>query len=295
MSWPLVGDVSKKKWGCATRRLMALTLASRANDDGSGIFASVKTMARDSEISESTARRTLQTFEEEGIITKVGERPCLNGYTNIYTMNVEAVSKLDDLKPDRGVTTTVVSRRDPVSSRHQTGVTAPYKPIQEPKSLTGAREEFDFGEASIAAPIQRYAKSEMRIQLSEGSGVSVVGRNYAHGKGFVNGSVDVMFEDFVDYQHRENKTYFDMEAAWRWWVRKRVEFNTRDEHERRNAKGAGASGAGRSSLAFEAATRRGGRGSGGLAGAAVRARARREAQSNAEPQRAAVLLIGGPS
>lgn len=142
MSWPLQGLVASKKWGTPTRRLMALTLSSVANDDGTGIYASVKTMARDSEISESTARRTLQEFEQEGILVKVGQRECLNGYTNVYSLEVRAIENLSDLKPkkaERGVTVTGVSPRQgchedtrPLSPRHQTPVTVTNNPILEP-------------------------------------------------------------------------------------------------------------------------------------------------------------------
>lgn len=98
MSWQVTGLVSRKRWGGQTRRLMALTMADKANDDGSGVYASVRTMARDAEISEATARRTLREFEDAKLITKTGERACSNGYTNIYQLNTETITALDDLK-----------------------------------------------------------------------------------------------------------------------------------------------------------------------------------------------------
>lgn len=163
MSWTLQGLVAQKKWGTTTRRLMALTLASVANNDGSGIYASVKTMARDSEISESTARRTLQEFEAQGLLRKVGERPCLNGFTNVYHLDADVIARMEDLNPekpakfDRGVTVTGVSPRhgvhcEPGPRRHQTPVTVTDNPIQDPIS-----ESLPVGRAKKSAQPRTYS------------------------------------------------------------------------------------------------------------------------------------------
>ena len=151
MSWQLTGLVSRKKWGGQTRRLLALTMADKANDDGSGVYASVRTLARDSEISEATARRTLKEFLDAGIIVKTGERPCLNGATNVYCLQPEIIEAMADLKPakqaDTPVTVRPVSRRTassadtpvtptPLSRRDQTPVTVTAKPIPEPSPST---------------------------------------------------------------------------------------------------------------------------------------------------------------
>lgn len=152
MSWELTGLVSRKKWGGQTKRLLALTMADKANDDGSGVYASVKTLARDSEISEATARRAIKEFIDAGVIVKTGERECLNGHTNIYCLQASVIEAMADLKPPqkasvKGAASRQGSQADrglsktPDAQRAQTPVTVTDKPILEPKSSSSNEEE----------------------------------------------------------------------------------------------------------------------------------------------------------
>lgn len=148
MSWPLTGLVARKVIGSPVRRLVLLTMASRANDDGTGIFASFSSMARDCELSRATVKRTVKEFESEGLVKQVGTRACLNGETNDYTIQVCAVETLTDIertpvqrepgaartrpKEKNGVHAEPGFPREPGSERPQTRVTVTPKPIQEP-------------------------------------------------------------------------------------------------------------------------------------------------------------------
>lgn len=144
MSWKLTGLVAHKITGSAVRRLVLLTMCDKANDDGSGVYASFATVARECELSRATAKRTIKEFENEGLITQVGKHPCLNGETNDYTVNVTALRALPDLpkhkapgsQRTRSADTPVASepglQSDPGSLRPETRVTVTPKPIQEP-------------------------------------------------------------------------------------------------------------------------------------------------------------------
>ncbi len=94
MSWPVQGKVAVRVCGGQTRRLLLLTMASRADDDGAGVYSSVGTLAEDSEISASTVRRILKEFQEEGLIRLVGTRECSNGHTNVYDLVLDVIESL---------------------------------------------------------------------------------------------------------------------------------------------------------------------------------------------------------
>lgn len=152
MSWEVTGLISRRKIGSQTRRLLLLTMGDKANDDGSGIYASVATLARDSEISESSVRRTVKDFLTEGLLRHVGQRECRNGYTNIYEIVLEAIEALPEIKrkPDTPVTVKPLSPRTPAKAKalpadtpatvtpdpchgdSPTPVTVTAKPIQKP-------------------------------------------------------------------------------------------------------------------------------------------------------------------
>lgn len=63
-------------------------------------------------------------------------------------------------------------------------------------------------------------------------------RAYASEKGFVNGSVDEMFEAFRDHHMSRGSMFVDWFAAWRTWVNKAVKFQQereqKHEQQRRN-------------------------------------------------------------
>lgn len=121
MSWPLTGLVSKKTVGSAVRRLVLLTMASRANDDGSGVYFSFETIARACELSRATVKRTIKDFEREKIIKQVGTRECPGGQTNDYTLSVAHIEALPDLPKDPG-------QREPGSQRPGVKDTNPGQP-----------------------------------------------------------------------------------------------------------------------------------------------------------------------
>lgn len=156
MSWKLTGIVSQKKLGSTVRKYLLHSMCDKANDDGSGVYASFHTLAEMIDASRPTVKRIIKDFLDEGLITQVGIRPCYNGHTNEYAINVEAVMALPDIKPvaEKKATRVKVNRVHGEPGSPQTGVTATpdpvqgepptrvtmtpkpiHKPIQEPKTL----------------------------------------------------------------------------------------------------------------------------------------------------------------
>lgn len=117
MSWKLTGLVSARICGGPIRKIMLLTLASYANDDGMGVFASFGTMAEACEIDRKTAKRILQAFEVEGLAVKVGTRECRNGWTNEYALSVERINALPVVE--------AMTRGAPPPGRDAPGATGP--------------------------------------------------------------------------------------------------------------------------------------------------------------------------
>lgn len=149
MSWDVCGLVDRKIIGSATRRLVLLTMASRANNDGTRVYASFGTMARDCELSRATVKRTIKEFEAEGLVKCVGVEPCENGETNDYTLNLKAIEALPNIRPkdpvqrepgsprtgvtkETGVTVNPVQSENPVQGDPPTRVTVTPKPVHKP-------------------------------------------------------------------------------------------------------------------------------------------------------------------
>lgn len=181
MSWPLTGLVASKVIGSPVKRLVLLTMASRANDDGTGIFASFATMARDCELSRATVKRAIKDLEDEGLVKQVGVRPCANGKTNDYSMSVRRISALPNIKKDRGQSEpgserTGVKAENPVhsdpgstpepgSERTPTRVSLTPKPIQEPIPVVAVLAPGGVSKAMIEEAQARAGKA---INLTSG-------------------------------------------------------------------------------------------------------------------------------
>lgn len=97
MSWKLTGIISQKVVGSTTRKLLLLSMADKANDDGSGVYASFATLAAMCEASRPTVKRLIKAFMDEGLIRHVGLRACRNGSTNEYDLDVGAIEALPDV------------------------------------------------------------------------------------------------------------------------------------------------------------------------------------------------------
>ncbi|XQZ46508.1 hypothetical protein E2978_16610 [Paracoccus yeei] len=76
-------------------------LADKASDDGSGIWCSKGTIQRHTELGETTVKRTINEFLNEGILIETGRRACKNGFTVVYRISLAAVRTLEGIaEPD---------------------------------------------------------------------------------------------------------------------------------------------------------------------------------------------------
>lgn len=70
-----------------------LLMAEFASDDGSGIWASKATMAKELETTERTIQRSIKAMIAAGLVSEAGRKKHRNGETYEYQINVETVSK----------------------------------------------------------------------------------------------------------------------------------------------------------------------------------------------------------
>lgn len=108
MSWRVANTCAERKFGSATRKQIIMFLADKASDDGSGIWCSKGYIARHTELSKSTVKRTITQFLNEGIILETGKRSNSRGYTVEYRINLDQVAQLPmnkDLTDTTGFTT----------------------------------------------------------------------------------------------------------------------------------------------------------------------------------------------
>lgn len=95
MSWKVATLCSERRFGSPVRKQIIMYLADKASDDGSGIWCSKGTIARQTELGETTVKRAISDFVSEGVLVQTGRRQCINGYTTIYRMNLGRIALLD--------------------------------------------------------------------------------------------------------------------------------------------------------------------------------------------------------
>lgn len=131
MSWRLQALVSERKCGSSTRRLLMLAMSARANDDGSGVYASVPTIAAWCEIDARSIRRILIDLRNDGLIILTGERKVSRGYINEWALVVDAIKALPHIEDE------LQARREAATATPDT--VSPLTPCQSGHSVTPDR------------------------------------------------------------------------------------------------------------------------------------------------------------
>ena len=89
--------VYHRKFGSAPLKAVAAYMADKASDNGAGVFCSKGTIAAETELSRSTVYKALDELVARGLISEVGQRPCKNGFTVVYDMNLSAIFALPEI------------------------------------------------------------------------------------------------------------------------------------------------------------------------------------------------------
>ena len=129
MSHKVVTLVYSVKAGSAVRKAVLAYMADCASDDGSGVWASKKTIADELECGRSTVIRACNEFVSEGLIRVTGSRKCANGATVEYALNLDAIKRLPRIeKKAKTSQSGTSSDRDPSQSG------TPPVPERDPKT-----------------------------------------------------------------------------------------------------------------------------------------------------------------
>lgn len=136
MSWKVATLCAERRFGSPVRKQIIMYLADKASDDGSGIWCSKGTIARQTELGETTVKRAVSEFVSEGILIETGRRNCVNGYTTVYSINLGQIGSLEPIyDPDMGTG----SRADgvqngPGTGSAEAGVRGPQRTPNHPKT-----------------------------------------------------------------------------------------------------------------------------------------------------------------
>ncbi|QXI63400.1 hypothetical protein CP157_01118 [Paracoccus marcusii] len=98
MSRKVATLVYERRAGSAARKAVLAYFADRADDYGKGIFSSKQTIADETELGRSTVIRIVNELVAEGILIVAGSRPCRNGSTVNYDIDLAVVRALPAIK-----------------------------------------------------------------------------------------------------------------------------------------------------------------------------------------------------
>lgn len=137
MSWRVATLCAGRRFGSPVRKQIIMFLADKASDDGSGIWCSKGTIARHSELGETTVKRAVAEFLAEGVLVEAGRRPCVNGYTPIYRIDLDAVERLEAIcDPDMGTGSRADGvRNGPGRGARADGVPGPQRTPNHPETI----------------------------------------------------------------------------------------------------------------------------------------------------------------
>jgi len=139
MSNHLISATYKRVLGSGTRKALMVLIADKASDDGRGIYASKQTMADELDLSKQTVINTIKGLIDDGLLIEVGARPCDNGHTVEYAINVEALLALPRVEYEQ-------KRADKAATRKRA---LPVKELDRSENLTGT------GQAALPKPLSK--------------------------------------------------------------------------------------------------------------------------------------------
>lgn len=116
MSWKVQAVVAERVCGSITRKMVLLNMASRANDDGTGVYASLPMIAGWCEVDARTVRRVVRELEADGLIIQCGWKRVKNGQINEWSVAVEMVEQLPLYKDEVAAKRAAKATPDTVSA-----------------------------------------------------------------------------------------------------------------------------------------------------------------------------------
>jgi len=140
MSRHVASLVYQKRVGSIARKSILAYCADRANDDGSGVWASKARIAKEVECSKQTVIDTMRTFVSDGVMIECGKKKTPHGYVVIYAINIAAVKALPDAFDDQfsvdETTSPILDGSNELTPRGQMSLPQEVKSVDPNRPLT---------------------------------------------------------------------------------------------------------------------------------------------------------------
>lgn len=247
MSHKVVTLVYSRSVGSAHRKAILAYMADRASDDGRGVFCSKGTIANETEIARSTVFKTIKDMVAEGILIEAGSRPCRNGVTVVYDLNLVAIARFPLVKsdgenaidyastsPSPGLVREVTS---PGAGPHQSGSRTPTSPGAGPKPPL--EPSLNIEEPLCVSPKPKTQRRKPEVPLPENWVPSDRNIADATARQFSAKEIEHEASRFRDHHHSKDSRFRDWDAAWRTWLGNARKFATRGVAQRTQPGGGG--------------------------------------------------------
>ena len=164
MSRHVASLVYRKRLGSIARKAIMAYCAERANDDGSGVWASKVTISKEVECSKQTVIDTMRNFVAEGLMIEVGHRKCANGFVVEYAINVPAIRALEDAISEEDLTGPILDPSSQLTPRGQASGPQEVKPVDPNRPLTVLKPSTN---ASVREPLLLSEEDAPKIDKAE--------------------------------------------------------------------------------------------------------------------------------
>lgn len=208
MSNDLITEVYSRQLGSMARKAVLALFADKANDDGTGIWASKQRMADEIGTTRQTIIVTIKSLIEDGLVREAGQRKCANGFTVEYAILIKALHEapLIASHPSSGVTRKAAL---PVKPVNVTRKAALHKPSQTPRNKPK-------GEAH-AIP-DGWKPAEFGLKTKSRAVVD----------GWPPGELETQVEHFTAHHRARGNQFLDWQDAWSTWVLNKAKFGARN-------------------------------------------------------------------
>jgi len=180
MSRYVAALVYRKRVGSMARKSILAYCAERANDDGSGVWASKITISKEVECSKQTVISTMASFVKEGLMREAGKRKCANGYVVEYDLNIAQIEALPDAISQEESTGPILDRSNELTPRGQTVGPQEVKPVDPNRPLTVLKPSNNGSdEPALFSEMEEPQSQEDRVE----SGFETFWKVYPHKKG----------------------------------------------------------------------------------------------------------------
>lgn len=98
MPYKLQKLVAAKRFSSPVTKQVLSAVVRYMNENGTGAFPSVKTIASDISRGRSTVFKHMAMLKADGLLIEVGKRPCHGGATKVYNLGYKALQTLPDEK-----------------------------------------------------------------------------------------------------------------------------------------------------------------------------------------------------